>query len=143
MTHAIGKMTAQLGKTLLGLAAAELTIGLPPLLLWTFLLLPDYRAKFLVQCGIIAPIAFVCLCIVVVPAQFVMQRLGWNAWYAYVTAGLSVVLAVAAYYIVAMLAYYPLTLIPAGLGLVLGGFSGFVFWLIRRPDKDAPAATPA
>mgnify|MGYP000901177172 FL=1 len=75
------------------------------------------------------------------PLHLAMQRAGWKQWWAY--AGLGVVLALIAGFGIGPV--FGLELMYFGGAIVLmllmsGAIGGLIFWLIRRPDRDAVTA---
>ena len=78
------------------------------------------------------------------PLHIVMQRLRLTQWWAYIALGL--LLAAVAGLLVAPTFGMSVIYFGAGIMLMLamsGAIGGLVFWLIRRPDRDAPASPPA
>lgn len=77
------------------------------------------------------------------PLHLAMQRAGWKRWWAYV--GLGLLLALIAGFGIGPV--FGLELMYFGGAIVLmllisGAIGGLVFWLVRRPDRDAAIAPP-
>lgn len=73
------------------------------------------------------------------PAYWLLMRVGWRQVWHFMLAGLCVGAACVVLFTrraeSGLLIYWSIATLP-------GTLTGLVFWLIRRPDRDAPSASP-